>query len=173
MRTALPALTRILGILVALALLAAGVFLLVELAAAIFNSDPVFLPANYTDQLRTTGWDDASVRWATLGLGLTAAVLLVVALWPRPPLDIELHVPGMQAERRSVETTLRRRLDNVDGVSNVRVRTDSHHVSARVDTNRRHQPEIVKAAVETELREFIRVHELTMTPVVSVRSGAD
>jgi hypothetical protein len=173
MRAALPIVTRLLAILVALSMVAAGVFLLAELVAAVFGNDPVFLPADYTDRLRSTGWDDASVRWVSLGLGIAALVLLIGALWPRPPLDIEVQLPGMLAERRSVEATARRRVEDVDGVDGARVRADVRHLSARVSTNRRHRPDLVQAAVEQELRDFIRVHELPITPLVSVRSGDD
>jgi hypothetical protein len=173
MRTALPILTRLVAVAVALALLAAGVLLLVELVASVFGGDTVFLPVDFTDRLRSTPWDDPAVRWTVLGLGLAATGLLVAALWPRPPLEIEVQVPGMLAERRSVEAAMRRRVQRIDGVDDVRVHADARHVSARVTTSRRHRPDLVKAAVDQELRDFIHVHELAITPLVSVRSGAD
>jgi hypothetical protein len=168
----LPVTTRLLAILVALALVGAGVFLLVELFAAVFGNEPVILPADYTDRLRSTGWDEPAVRWVSLGLGIAAVVLLIGALWPRPPLDIEVQVPGMLAERRSVETAAKRRVESIDGVDRALVRVDARHLSARVSTGRRHRPDLVRAAVEDEIRDFLRVHDLPITPLVSVRSGA-
>ena len=62
MRTVVPVLTRLLSALVALAVLAAGVVVLIELVANWTGNGFVILPEDWPDRLRVTSWDDTLVR---------------------------------------------------------------------------------------------------------------
>ena len=71
----MPILRRLLALLVAVALVAAGIFLIVEVVAAWFGSDPVLLSETATTTWRTTAWDDDAVIWTAVIVGVVGAAL--------------------------------------------------------------------------------------------------
>ena len=62
MRLVVPVLTRLVSALAALAILSAGVIVLVELVANWTGNGFVILPEDWPDQLRSTSCDDTVVR---------------------------------------------------------------------------------------------------------------
>lgn len=170
MRVMAPALTRLIAALVALALVACGVLICVEVIANWVGDGFVVFPADWPDQLRTTEWSDRIVRAVVLGLGVLGLLLILVAVWPRPPLTVDADVPGVRVERHGLERSLRHRLDRVEGVSGSKVRVGRSRVRARVDTTRRLQPEVVRDEAERELQEFCERHGLALRPDVRLRA---
>lgn len=170
MRLLAPVLTRLVAALMALALVACGVVICVEVLANWIGEGYVVLPGDWPDQLRTTDWSDQIVRTVSLGVAAGGVLLMVVALWPRPPLTVDAGVPGLRVERHGLEQSLRHRLDRVEGVSGSKVKVGRKRVRAKVDTTRRLQPETVRDQAERELLEFCERHGLALRPDVRLRA---
>ena len=145
----MPILRRALALLMAVALVAAGVFLVVEVVAAWVGSDPVLLSDTATTTWRTTGWDDDAVIVSAIVVGIVGLLCLIVALWPDTPATVPSTVDQVEVERRPLELVLERELETVDGVADANVKVRRSRTTARVDTNRM----IDTAAVETASRE--------------------
>lgn len=169
MRVVIPALTRLVAALAALALVALGVLVSVEVIANWAGEGFVVFPGDWPDQLRATEWSDRIVRAVVLGLGGLGLLLILVAVWPRPPLTVDADVPGLRVERYGLERSLRHRLDRVEGVSKSKVRVGRSRLRARVDTTRRLQPEVVRDEAERELQEFCARHGLALRTDVRLR----
>jgi hypothetical protein len=142
-------LRRLLALLLAVALVAAGVLLLVEVVAAWFGRGPVLLSETATATWRTTAWDDAAVVWTAVGVGVVGLLCLTIAVWPDNPTTVPTRLDDVELERRPLEQVLRRELQAVDGVADATVRVRRSRTRARVDTNRM----IDTAAVETASQE--------------------
>jgi Family of unknown function (DUF6286) len=173
MRLVIPVLTRLLSALAALAILAVGVVILIELVANWTGNGFVILPDDWPDQLRTTSWDDTLVRNLLIASLVVGALLILAACWPHPPLTVPTNQPNVRMERHALESAVRRRLLSVDGASGARVRATASRIDARVDTTRRFQPEQVRAAATTALAEFCQQHELALEPRVRLRARGE
>lgn len=173
MHIVIPTLTRLLSALVALALVAVGAVILIEVVANWTGNGFAILPTDWPTQLRLTAWDDTIVRNSLLIALTVGVVLLLVAFWRRPPLTVDSRHDGVRIERHALETSLRRRLDSLDGVSSSRVRVDKSRIRATVDTTRRLAPEAVRDRALDELTGFCKLHDLDLTPGVTLHaSGA-
>jgi hypothetical protein len=170
MRLVVPVLTRLLAALAALAILAAGVVVLVELISNWTGNGFAILPDDWPDQLRATSWDDTTVRNILIALVVTGVILLLVACWPHAPLTVPTEQPNVRIERHALETAVRRRLLSVDGASGARVRATTNRIDARVDTTRRFEPEHVHEAATRALAEFCQQHQLALQPRVRLRA---
>jgi hypothetical protein len=170
MRLVVPVLTRLLSALAALAVLAAGVIVLVELVANWTGNGFVLLPEDWPDRLRVTSWDDTVVRNLLLASLVVGAILILAACWPHPPLTVPTNQPNLRMERHALESAARRRLMSVDGTTDARVRATTSRIDARVDTTRRVQPEQVRAAAASALAEFCQQHELVLDTRVRLRT---
>ena len=169
MRTVVPVLTRVLSALAALAVLAAGVVVLVELVANWTGNGFVILPEDWPDRLRVTSWDDTLVRTLLVASLVSGVVLVIAALWPHPPLTVPTKQPNLRVERHGLEGAVRRHLLSVDGASSARVRATTKRIDARVDTTRRLQPERVREEATIALADFCQRHQLTSEPRVRLR----
>jgi hypothetical protein len=145
----IPALRRLLALLLAVGLVAAGIFLAVEVVAAWFGGGPVLLSDTATTTLRTTSWDDAGVIWSAVTAGVVGLLCLIIGLLPDTPTTVASRVDEVELERRPLEQALRRELQAVDGVADATVKVRRSRTTARVDTNRM----LDTAVVETESRE--------------------
>jgi multisubunit Na+/H+ antiporter MnhC subunit len=145
-------LRRLLALLVALALIATGVFVVVEVVAAWFDRGPVLLSETATQTWRTTRWDDHVVVWTAVVVGIVGLVLIVVGAWPAPSATVPSRVDDVQLERRPLEDALRRSLEAVDGIANAEV-SATDGVSAHVETNRATDTETVETASRARLDE--------------------
>lgn len=169
MRVLAPVLTRLLAALMALVLVAVGGLLVVEVVSNAFDGGFAVLPLDLPDQLRSAEWDDTVVMAVSVGAAAIGLLLLLAALWPRPPLTVDAAVDGLRVERYALERSLGRLLDRVDGVSGARVRVGRRRVRARVDTTRRLQPETVGENAERELRDVCRQLGLSLQTDVRLR----
>lgn len=170
MRIVIPAFTRLLSALCALALVAFGGLIVIEVIANWTGNGFLILPTDWPDQLRTTAWDATIVRNALLVALAVGLVLLMVAFWRRPPLTVDTSEDGMRLERHALETSLRRRLDSLDGVTGSKVRVDKTRVRATVDTTRRLAPESVRDRAVEKLTTFCDLHDLRLTPDVTLHT---
>ena len=136
----MPALRRLLSLLLAVALVAAGIFLIVEVVAAWFGSGPVLLSDTATTTWRTTAWDDAAVIWTAVIVGVVGLLCLVAALWPDTPTTVPSRLEDVELERRPLEQVLQRELQAVDGVADasVKVRRIPNHGQGRHQPDARH-----------------------------------
>src|SRR6188472_2868464 len=132
----MPVLRRLLALVVAIALVAAGVFVIVEVVAAWFGSGPVLMSESATTTWRTTAWDDDAVIWTAVIVGLIGVLCLVAALWRDTPTTVPSRLDDVELERRPLEQVLRRELEAVDGVAGANVKVRRTRTTARVDTNR-------------------------------------
>lgn len=132
--------TRALSALLALALLAGGVVVALEIAsAALGREQPLVLPWDewYQHGIDTT-W--TSTGWRVVFVALVAAglALLVVLLARRPPtsLALEHRVDGADAEvdRVGLERWLSSRLQDVDGVSGAKIKVRGHKARVKAVT---------------------------------------
>lgn len=165
MRYLAPVLTRLLSIVLALALVAAGVVVLVEVAAALQGVDRVVVSQDAIDELGRRRWDDGAVLAILIGLAVLGLAAVLAGLWPRPPLLLASHAPSspdgppgsspraaapggavtgaarsVAIERRSLEQVVGDELRAVEGVTDATVRAGRTRMSARVDANRRLAP---------------------------------
>lgn len=142
MRYLAPLLTRLLSIVLALALVAAGVVVLVEVAAALQGSDRIIVSQPTIDELGRRHWDDGAVAATLIGLAVLGLAAVVAGLWPRPPLLLASSdaAPLVAVERRSLEQVVDDGLRAVEGVTDATVRAGRTRMSVRVDANRRLAP---------------------------------
>jgi Family of unknown function (DUF6286) len=152
----IPALRRLLALLLAVGLVAAGVFLVAEVVAAWFSGGPVLLSDTATSTLRTTPWDDDAVIWTAVVVGVVGLLCLVAALWPDTPSTVPSRLADVELEGRPLEQVLRRELQAVDGVGDATVKVRRSRTSARVDTNRMLDPAAVETASNERLAEVTR-----------------
>jgi hypothetical protein len=117
---------RVLAMLFGLALLAAGVILIIEVVAYRADAAPVVFDwtATYRWAQRTT-WDDTAVRVTAGVLALVGLALLASQLVPRRPSRLPLRsgdgATDMAITRRGLSDTLSDAVNNVDGVGATRV----------------------------------------------------
>ncbi len=132
MRLIVPVLTRLLAALAALALLAAGVVILVELIANATGNGFVILPEDWPDRLRTTGLGRHPRTQPAHRCARRGRVLILVACWPHPPLTVPTNQPAVRMERHALEDAVRRRLSAVDGATGAQsARDDASHRRTR------------------------------------------
>ena len=99
MRLVVPVLTRLLSALAALAVLALGVVILVELVANATGNGFVILPEDWPDRLRDTAWDDSLVRNLLIAAVVVGAIMIAAACWSHPPLTVPTNQPDLRLER--------------------------------------------------------------------------
>jgi len=171
-RALVPILTRLLSVLLGLALLVAGVVLVVEIIAALLGGDRVVLPDDLTERMQSWRWDDRAVVITALVIGAVGLLALLVGLWPRAPLTIGVDGDAdVTLERRAVEHYLRRRVEEIDGVAKARVKVSRSDVTVRAATGRRHDPDSVKRSVQAVAAEAARVQGIVQPVRVRLDSS--
>jgi copper chaperone CopZ len=165
-----PILRRILALVIAVTVVAAGVVLIVEVVAAWFDAGPVLLSDTATATWRTTAWDDPAVVWTAIGIGVVGVLCLVAALWPDTPTTVPSRLDQVELERRPLEHTLQRQLQAVDGVADAAVSVRRSRATARVDTNRMLDTQAVETASRERLTDATRRLYVTAEPEVTVRA---
>lgn len=170
MRYVVPLLARLFSALLALSLVAAGVIVVVEVAAARLGIGWTILPSDTVQKLRDRAWDDQAVVLTIVAVAVVGLVALLVGLWPRAPLTVPITgIPGASYERYALERSVTRRLEAVDGVTGARVRAGRRRVTARVDTNRRFRPDELRAEVESVLAQTVAERSVALSPRVRLR----
>jgi hypothetical protein len=161
---------RLLATLIALVLLFAGLLVAIEIAFAQAGADPVLLPHHrWYRALRDAEWSDPSTR---VVLGLMVAIglaLLVFEALKRRPSTLSSQ-PGESAryefDRRSLEASLRRTAQSLDGVDRARARARPGTLDVTARASRSLAPE-----AEPRLDGLVntRVDELELDPDPTVR----
>ena len=166
-------LNRVVAALVAVALAVAGVVVAVEVfVAQVLKREPWIVPYDrwYRSSQENTWSADVvlQIGLALIGIGL---VLLLLQFLKRKPTSfpLETRQPGVDAYvgRRSLERSLTRAAEHVDGVSSAKAKVAGNRVRISASSNRRVAPDLesqVNEAVTSSLR---RVH-LVREPPVSV-----
>ncbi len=167
---------RALGAALALALLVGGVLAAGEIVVAGFGNDPWVLPH---DQWYEAGvendWDSPESRWLFIGLAAVGLGLLALRVAQRRPEALRLPAgeQGAVAEvsRRSVERSLERAAQGVDGVASAKARLSARRARIVARTDRLATAALEPAVVEVA-RTWLRSFGLAETEVaVRVRDG--
>lgn len=123
----------------ALALLAGGVVVAVEIAVAAFGAQPWVLP--HGDWYRAgvaDRWSSSEATWLFLAVAAAGVALLALQVARRRPDTVPLG-GGSRAElsRRSLERSLARTAQRVDGVATARAKVSPARATVEAATNRR------------------------------------
>ncbi len=190
MRYLAPVLTRLLAAGVAVALVATGVVVLAEVAAALQGADRLIVSQATIDELARRRWDDAAVVAALAALAVAGAAAVAAGLWPRPPLllpssapavgladsggaavgdGIGHPAPDVAVERRSLERVLGQELDGLEGVAGTRVRAGRRRLAVRVEVNRRLAPTDLDDQVRRVVSGQLTRSGLTLDAAVRIR----
>jgi hypothetical protein len=133
---------RVVMILLALALMAAGVLAAVEVGLAALSRPPLVVQREHvTEVLQRSRWADVPVRGVLLAVAVVGLVLLVAQLVPRRTrlLPITDPTPGVTTAttRRSLERALRRAATGADGIVAASVTASRRRVKVRAVTGLR------------------------------------
>ena len=135
-------LNRVVGLVVAVALIAASIVLIVEIVAAQLDQNPVIVDwRTWPETLRTTTWVGA--RDALAVTAAVALAILVLQLLPRRPSTIEAKREGtdrgvhLSVRRRHLERTMAAEAAELDGIDRARVRCRPNRISVGARTSRR------------------------------------
>lgn len=170
MRAAVPVLARIVSALLALALIAAGAVVLVEVVAAWVGAGWTILPSDTAQRFARWHWDNRPVVITIATVGTVGLAAFLVGVWRRAPLTVPVDAAhDITFERRALEQSLRRRVEDLDGVRKARVVAKRDRLVATVDTNRRYEPDELKRRVETALSERAARQHLALERRVRLR----
>jgi Family of unknown function (DUF6286) len=96
---------------------------------------------------------------------------MLIGLSRRPPLTVPIDgKPDVSFERHALEQSIRRELERLDGVAKARVRVARGRLVARIDTNRRLQPDEVRSRVDTRLHDVTTARRISLRPDVRLRA---
>ena len=121
------AVDRILGAVLALALIVVGVVAAVEILVAGLGGSSWIVPhERWAESARTTRWSDADLRLAFAGLIAAGILLLVLQAVRRRPEALPLAAGGpdvaSEVDRRGLEQWLAEQAEGVEGVAHARAR---------------------------------------------------
>lgn len=172
-------LNRVLGALLALTLITAGVLVIVEVIAQSVNGQPALVHWHSAlDWANRTTWNSGGVRVGAILIALFGCVLLVAELKPSRPSRFRAQ-PGAAEHaaidtaytRRGLAATVRDAVTSVDGVrsASVKVKRRSVRVTAKTSTSDRGVAGALRAPVTAAADD--RLHDLLLvsTPRVLVR----
>ncbi|MDX6414080.1 MAG: hypothetical protein QOH23_1490 [Gaiellaceae bacterium] len=170
MRTVVPVLARIISALLALALIAAGAVVIIEVVAAWVGAGWTILPSDTAQRFARWHWDNRPVVITIMAVGAIGLVAFLVGVWRRAPLTVPVDAAhDITFERRALEQSLRRHIEALDGVRKARVVAKRDRLVATVDTNRRYQPDELKERVEVALAESASRQHLALERRVRLR----
>jgi hypothetical protein len=107
---------------------------------------------------------------AIVVLAAVGCAAVLIGSWRRAPLTVPLNGrDDVSFERHALEQSLQRRIEAVDGVARAKVRATASDVNVRVDTNRRHHPEELKARIEERLAQTAAMQHLDLRRHVRLR----
>jgi hypothetical protein len=140
-------LNRVVSVLLAVALIAGGVLVAVEIVLAALDRDPWVLPHDeWYRSARETPWSDGDARLVFGVLALVGLVLLVLELLRRRTQALPLadRSEGARADldRRGVERWLAGRLADVEGASDARAKVKKRQVAVSAATPQRDVAEV-------------------------------
>lgn len=168
---------RIVAAAVALALIAGGAVVALEITVAALGREPVVLPHDrwYVNG-RSHAWASPSSRWFFAAVALAGLALLLLQLARRRPEALALRNDrgsATEVSRRSLERSLQRAATNVDGVASAKAHVSPARAHVEAATNRRLAKDL-EAAVADAAAARLRATGLADTAVaveVKVRSS--
>lgn len=170
MRVLLPILVRVLAALLALALISAGVVLVVEIVAAWLGTGWALLPDDTGDRLARSRWDERTPVLVFSAITITGLLALAAGLWRRPPLTVPVASDEeIVMERYSLERSVQSRLERLDGVTGARVRVTRRRIAARITSNRALPPEDLRATAADTISSVLDQYHLSLQPQLTVR----
>lgn len=164
--------SRVVSALLALALLVLGVIVAIEIIVAAADKKPWLLPHDrwYRYGLRNQ-WRSGSVRWMFIGIGAAGLLLLFLAFTKRRPVNLPLQQKFASHEvdvhRSSLERSLSRAAQRVDGISGAKVKVSPNRTRVVADSSRRNV-EGLDQRVAQVVTERLQGMRLTQDPEVSV-----
>ena len=164
---------RVVAAVVALVLLVLGIVVAVEIFLAGIGQSPWLLPHDeWYENARTTEWNDTSNRWLFILLSALGLGLLVLQFIRRGPRTLPLQRTDAGAtdadiSRSSVERSLARAAEEVDGIAGAKVRVSEAQARVHASTNRR-SPGDLQARVADAVRSRLGGLGLARPPDVSV-----
>lgn len=123
----------------ALTLLLGGVLVAVEIVVAGLGRDPVVLPHDrWYEEGVTNAWSATEATWFFLALAAAGVALLALQVARRRPDAVALGgASGAEVSTRSLERSLARTAQRVDGVATARARVSPARATVEAATNRR------------------------------------
>ncbi len=163
---------RVIASVVGVLLLAGGVLTAIEIAIAYVGGNRWVVPYDaWYRHARSGSWSSGGVRGLLIVTTLIGLALLVVQLFRRPPAALMIRSESdatYSVRRRSVEQSLVRRAQSVDGIDSAHAKIDRRTVKVRARSNRR-VPGDLEAALERCLTTSVEHLELADPPRVHVR----
>jgi hypothetical protein len=170
--------TRVLAALVSLALLTGGLLVIAEIVSERWRHEPWILPYDTWYQSATTNqWATDGVRWLCLAIAASGLLLLVVAFAKRRPIELALmpdaSTRSADVQRTSLERTLTRAADGVDGVSDASVRVTSKSANVAVRTPYHEPGDLQQRVHQAVTRRIADIDLATQLPIqVAVKREA-
>ncbi|MEH1127883.1 DUF6286 domain-containing protein [Micromonospora sp. CPCC 206061] len=167
---------RLMAFVLSLAVIVAGVTVVVEVIAERAGAGPAMLdwPALYRWAQRTT-WGAAPVRLISCLLALGGLALLLAQLAPRRPDRLALHSDDTATDaavsRRGLTRAVRSAVTSVDGIADARVKIRRRRIQVRARTPMSEPSHIAEVRDTTTVAARQRVDSLTLEkpPALSVR----
>jgi hypothetical protein len=162
---------RVLAAVVGLALLVGGLLAAVEIAVAFVGPGPWVVPYNdWYRNARSHDWQSGSGRGIFILVGTIGVFLVVAQFVRRRPLTMTLRSDSevtYAVRRRSLERSLMRSIERVDGVESAGVTIDRKTLRVRARSHRR-LPGDVKPAIQTAVDGRLRQLEVEPPPRVRI-----
>jgi hypothetical protein len=171
----MPTLNRALAAILGLLLIVGGLLGAVEIFVAYVGSGPWVVPYNdWYRRARADSWQNASVRGVFILALCIGLALIALQLKKRPPATLLLRSEADAAysvDRRSLQRSLVRTAEKVDGIDSARVAVDLRTIRVRARSQRR-PPGELQTAVVRAVSARIDMLELARPPRlrVSVRT---
>jgi Family of unknown function (DUF6286) len=162
---------RVLAAVLGLFLLVGGLLTAVEIAIAFVGGDRWILPYDaWYRHARADAWDSGGVRGLLVVIAAIGVGHVVLQLVRRAPLTLPLSSETdatYAVRRRSLQRSLVRSTEAVDGVESAKARIDQRGVRVRARSNRR-LPGEMKSVVEAVVTGRLQQLELESIPRVRV-----
>ncbi|MBV9821593.1 MAG: alkaline shock response membrane anchor protein AmaP [Actinobacteria bacterium] len=167
-------LNRLLAALLSLALVVAGVLVVIEVVAERLDRGPAIVDwPRLHDWARRTPWQQGSVRTACILLALAGLLLLVAELRRGRPsrLAVRSEVTDAAYTRRGVAAAIRSAVGEVDGITAATVSVSRRRVSVEASTAglQPHTAESLREPATAAARHRLEALELAEPPALSVR----
>ncbi|MFN0091309.1 MAG: DUF6286 domain-containing protein [Acidimicrobiales bacterium] len=170
--------SRLLAAAAALALLAGGLLVTVEIGLGLAQRDSLVIPwESWRREWAEAAWSSDSARWAAGILAAAGALLLLVAAAGRRPHTLQVkastRTDRSDVDASAVRDAVRRDAEALDGVSRARVKLGRKALVVQADSSRafaRDLPADLRARAETRLAQLGLARPLPVRTRVSTRS---
>jgi hypothetical protein len=162
---------RIIASVIGVLLLAGGVLTAVEIAIAYVGGSRWVLPYDaWYRHARSDSWQSSGVRGLLIAVALIGLAILILQLFRRPPSALTIRSDTdatYSVRRRSVERSLVRGAEGLDGIDTARAKIDRRTVRVKARSNRRLAGDL-RAALERSVNAGVEKLELVDPPRVEV-----